>query len=323
MKILMVFPVKEEHLTAWRAQQHESVTALGVEVVKYYFVDRKSIFRLIKEGLNIRKIALLREVELIHVEWGSSCAFFTTLFSPVPVVVKFYGSDLYGNYNERGKKTVSGRISVLFSHLSALLAKRCIAVSNELKKKIMKPLRYKCHVVPLGVDINRFFPMSRIVARKKLKWEENRPVVIYFCGVAWVKDPRLAFRVIEIAKTAMPEIEFHVIKDQPFEEMFFYYNGADAMLMTSIHEGSNSSLKEAMACNLPIVSTDVGDAKERLNNVATSFVCSRNPHELAEKLCVILKECRRSNGREFVREVGLENVTERIIKIYSQILAKN
>ncbi len=323
MKVLMVFPVKASDLKAWRAQQHESLSALGIDVVTYYFVDRKVIFRILQQALEIRKIALIENVDLIHVEWGSSCSFFTALFSLVPVIVRFHGSDLYGNYNEREKRTIAGRISVLFSHLSTLLAERCIVVSNELKNMILQPLRYKCHVIPVGVDLNQFYPLCRLDARKKLKWEGDKPVVIYFSGVAWVKDRRLALQVIELAKAVMPEIEFHVVKDQPFEEMRFYYNAADALLMTSIHEGSNVSLKEAMACNLPIVSTDIGDARERLEGVTPSYVCSRDPHELAENLCLILKECKRSNGREVVREVGLENVTKRIIKIYSQILAKN
>ena len=49
-------------------------------------------------------------------------------------------------------------------------------------------------------------------------------------------------------------------------------NAIDVLLMTSHHEGSPMIIKEALACNTPIVSLDVGDVKERLMNIEGCYV---------------------------------------------------
>ena len=52
----------------------------------------------------------------------------------------------------------------------------------------------------------------------------------------------------------------------------YYMNSADCILFTSIQEGSPNVIKEALACNIPIVSTNVGDVKERLETIDGCFV---------------------------------------------------
>lgn len=320
----MVFAAEKKlnniYITPWGIQQYESLLTLGINVEKYYLMNRRSIIQLIKNAVKIRRIAILKKIDLIHIQWGTSSGFFCSLFSPVPVIVTFHGADLMGSYNQKGRKTLLGILSIVLSHLSTILITKGIVVSNQLKSKILKPFRYKCHVIPCGVDLKQFIPIDRLYARKVLNWDENKLVVIFFSGNSWKKDPNLAFQVIKSAKTIIPEMEFYIIENQPFEKMVFYYNAADALLMTSINEGSNVSLKEAMACNLSIVTTDCGDARERLENVTPSFVSSRNPQELAEKLIVILKERKRSNGRQFLEELSLENMAKKIIKVYNEAL---
>ncbi len=327
MNVLMVFAAQKElnkiYITSWEIQQHQALSALGINIEKYYLVDRRSLFQLMKNALKIRKIAIFKKIDLIHVQWGSSAGFFCSLFAPVPVIVTFHGCDLCGSFNRKGRKTTLGILSSIFSYLASALATKCIVVSNELRDKIPKPFRYKCHVIPCGVDLKQFIPMDKLYARKILVWDEDSPRVIFFSGKSWKKDPNLAIQVIEIAKNIMPEIELCIIENQPFEKMVFYYNAADAMLMTSIHEGSNVSLKEAMACNLPIVTTDCGDARERLKNVVPSFVPSRNPQEIAEKLIAVLKARKRSNGRQFIEELSLENIAKRIIEVYNEAVSRH
>lgn len=74
-----------------------------------------------------------------------------------------------------------------------------------------------------------------------------------------------------------------------------------------------------MACNLPVVSTDVGDVRDRLGPVSNSYVCS-DDSELVDALLSVLESGGRSDGREHVEDVRLERMGERIVAIYESLL---
>ncbi len=98
-------------------------------------------------------------------------------------------------------------------------------------------------------------------------------------------------------------------------------NACDVLVMTSIHEGSPMIIKEAMACNLPIVSVDVGDVKEVIGKTKNCFVTSRDPREIADKVVQVLRSNKRSDGRENIRHLKIQTIAERIINVYKEVLA--
>src|SRR4030042_4531165 len=102
-----------------------------------------------------------------------------------------------------------------------------------------------------------------------------------------------------------------------------YLNAADVLLLTSFHEGSPNVIKEAMACNCPVVSTDVGDVRWVVGNTSGYYISSFDPGELAEKikLAIVFREKhRQTNGRDRISELGLdsETVAKKIIDVYKK-----
>ena len=96
------------------------------------------------------------------------------------------------------------------------------------------------------------------------------------------------------------------------------YN-CDALLMTSMTEGSPQVIKEAMACGCPIVSVDVGDVAERTSGVEGCYVVpSRDPKDIAQALLQATAFEGKTNGREKIIEMGLSNelVASRLVEIY-------
>ena len=112
------------------------------------------------------------------------------------------------------------------------------------------------------------------------------------------------------------------LKDIPSDQVVYYYNAADVTLLTSLHEGSPNVIKEAMACNCPIVSTDVGDVKDVIADTDGCYITTYDPKDVVEKIKMALEFGKRTKGRERIVQAGLDSKTiaNKIINIYHQVL---
>ena len=101
-------------------------------------------------------------------------------------------------------------------------------------------------------------------------------------------------------------------------------SACDLFALPTKSEGSPQALKEAMACNCPIIATDVADIKHLLGDLDGHYLCSFDPNDVAEKLKLALSFNKRTNGRERIIELGLTNdlVAKRLVEIYQEVLKK-
>lgn len=141
------------------------------------------------------------------------------------------------------------------------------------------------------------------------------------------KRPEKNFRLSTEAVKRIndPEIRLHTVFDKPFLELIWYYNAADLLLLTSLWEGSPNVVKEAMSCNLPIVSSDVGDVRQIIGDTEGCFICKSNVINISEGIRGALKFKKKTNGRERIKELQLDatSVSRKIISIYSEVLKKS
>jgi len=298
-----------------------SIKELGVDVEYGHLSERKSPVKLFNAGLRLRKICKEKNIDFVHVFWGSTTAITAVIFSPCPVIISFSGSDLIGMVSENGKITLSGHISKFLSNSSALLAASIITKSENMRNELWKISKNKSTAIPNGLDLSKFKPMSQMEAQNYLGWSNEKKYIIFFSGLgATVKDLPLAQKIFSIIQKIIPDAEMKILNKIPHNELVYYYNAADVMLLTSFHEGSNNSLKEARACNLPIVSVNCGDAAERLKNVSNSYVIdSRDPEEIASNVLSVLKSDKRSNGALLSEDVKMETIAKKIVSVYNQL----
>lgn len=243
--------------------------------------------------------------DLIHANYGLMAPF--ALAQPnLPVVLSLWGTDLDGE----------------LGWLSKLCAKRCdatIVMSEGMKQE----LGQDCHVIPHGIDVDLFEPMSQSAAIDRLGWDPRAKHVLFpYKAEREVKNYPRAERIVDSVRDDVPEpIRLQTARDVPHEEMPLYMNAADCLLLTSDHEGSPNVVKEALACNLPVVSVDVGDVRERLDGVTPSEVC-RNDVELRLALAAVLNRGTRSNGREQADGISTEWMAARIHDVYREVCSQ-
>lgn len=304
-------------------QTRDSLKAAGVQVDHVYFTGRKNPVNCMKASLQLRKMAKQNGYDVVNQYWGGISSFFAVLFCPAPYIISLLGSDLYGQYKPDGSKTWMGKVLSFFSQLTCLQADGIIVMSEKMKQKLWASSQKKAVAIPEGISKGKFYLVDKQQARAKLNWNTAAPIVIYFAQTAYVKNMPLAKAAFEKLKEKISSAELKLIQGIPHAELIWYYNAADLLLLTSYHEGSNNSIKEAIACNLPVVSVDVGDARERLENITPSAVVNNfDAGQLAEAMQIILREQHRSNGRQTVHEVELPNIAARIIAFYQLIANK-
>lgn len=240
--------------------------------------------------------------DLVHANYGLMAPF--ALAQPnLPVVLSLWGTDLHGHV---------GR-------LSKLCARRCdatIVMSEGMRER----LGQDCHVIPHCVDFDVFEPMERERACDRLGWDPGAKHVLFpYKAEREVKNYPRAERILDAVRPDVPEpIRLQTARDVPHERMPLYMNAADCLLLTSDHEGSPNVVKEALACNLPVVSVDVGDVRERIADVTPSEVC-RNDEELRLALASVLNRDARSNGREQAEDISTEWMAEQIHDVYRSV----
>jgi len=222
-----------------------------------------------------------------------------------PVVLSLWGTDLYGRY---------GRVSRVCARLSDAVVVMSEAMADELDQD--------CHVVPHGVDIDLFAPEPQREAQADLGWDPDRNHVLFpYSPTTGVKDYPRAQRVVEATEERLDTpVELQVVKGEPHRRMARYMNAADALVLTSKWEGSPNATKEAMACNLPVVATDVGDVSEQLRGVRHSHVCASDG-DLTDALVDVLQAGERSDGRERAREYSLERMGDQLVDVYESVLS--
>jgi glycosyltransferase involved in cell wall biosynthesis len=176
-------------------------------------------------------------------------------------------------------------------------------------------------IVPNGVDLDLFKPMDKTMCRQGLGWDVEKKSVLFPANPSRPeKDFVLAKESVDLLDR---EVKIHVFEQVEHQRTPLFFNAADVVLLTSKWEGSPNVIKEALACGCPIVSTDVGDVRERMAGVEGCYVAiTREPKELAELIQKALLFKGRTKGRDRIVADGLDNrqVAKRLVEIYERAL---
>jgi glycosyltransferase involved in cell wall biosynthesis len=252
---------------------------------------------------------------MLHAHYGTMTSLACILACSKPLIITFRGSDLNYVKSDGILKNIIGKI---FSHISAFRARRVICVSQKLAEKLFVK-RSRVEVFPNGVNTDLFRPIPQQEARKVLGWNFIDKVVLFTSTNHRVKRLDIAQETIRLLRQKNPSVRLELLDGlHAHEDVPLYLNGADCLLLCSDTEGSPDIIKEALACNLPIVGVDVGDVVERLDGVSCSKVVCKKPEVLASAIENLFLSNQRSTGRDAIQrdQISEEDVADRILAIY-------
>ncbi len=297
-------------------RQITSLKQAGLRVSTFDVGTSHSPVHILRKCLELRRLVRQLRPDLVHAQYGTIVSVVGALAGP-PLVISFCGNDLRTGASVPKLRMYTG---FLLSNLAALRARKVICKSRELREALWW-CRHRAVVIPNGVDLDLFSPGPQEDARKQLGWESGSPIVILNVR----NDPKnkgldLATTALEIVRSRLPGAELRLIENVEPNMMPLYYRAADALLCASLSEGSPNVVKEALACNLPVISTAVGDVPERLAGVQPSAVVARDANAIGEALVQILLKRERSNGREYVAHLSQEQVAHRVLRVYQSVL---
>lgn len=310
MKVLFVASGNKSvgHVSAFVQSQYDSLQKEGLDMMMYPVVGH-GWKGYAKNLLALRRLIKKEKPEVVHAHY-SSCGYLVSLASlglKAKIVVSILGS-----FPRKSRKLKLVRFCV--DHVwDATIVK-----SERTRSQLDRDLP----VIPNGVDIDHFTIIEQEKAREMVGFDKDKKYVIF------VADPARPEKQFSLAQKAVEQLNGESVQlvpvyNKPHKEVVAYLCAADALIMTSSNEGSPNVIKEAMACNCPIVVTDVGDVRFVTGAIGGTYVSnSFNPEELSELLRKALDFGARTQGRERIINLGLtsQRVAQRIIQVYSSIV---
>lgn len=298
-------------------EQIESLQhSFNIDFEVYYIKGMESPLNYYLSIQEIRRVIRMKKFDLIHIHYGLSGLFLLSSFNPkIPVVLTLHGGDIL---KEQGKW--------MQIYLTKRILKKVnlIITLNEKMDLIARTYGLICRI-PCAVNTSLFYPSDTSNDKNS---DANTPRTIIFPSSRdrSVKNYPLFASVLDILNNKYNiqtrEIDLENMSRAAVRENF---QQAHLLLLTSISEGSPQVVKEAMACNLPVVSTRVGDVANLLSGVEGSAVCeSFSAEALAQQAYLSLtNQIKGKKGRDRIIELGLDDVStsQRIYEEYNRLVS--
>lgn len=258
----------------------------------------------IRAWRSLQRAIIDYQPDIIHAHYGL-CALIANLQCKVPVVATYHGSDI----NEKKVRWLS--------KIAIGLSEKNIFVSTSLRCIVNNPKRSE--VIPCGVDISKFYPMDKWKCREILGMNQRKTYILFSKEFAdEVKNYPLAKNAVEQLGKNVELLEFY---GYTREQVPLLYNAVDCGLLTSFTEGSPQFVKEAIACGCPIVSTDVGDVKEVINEVKNAFISTYEVDHVVNRLQKALSIGHLSKT-DLPIKYSTNNIVKSIFEIYNSVCVK-
>lgn len=321
MKVLVIsnmYPGKNSYLGIFIKQQvkdMENEDLCTIKVVK----NRKGSVAYVPFILKNIFYLLLGSYDIVHAYYGFHSALFAALIKRRPLIITFVGSDAV-------KEPSRNKVYRILQRFVVSRSNHIIAVSSKIKNILISDLgadSNKISVITFGIDFDLFKPIPQAKAREKLGFPSDKKLVLFPSNPKRIEKRFDIFnRAVELLQKDNHNIMPVILSNnrRPYSEVPLVMNACDVLVLTSDSEGSPTVIKEALACNLPIVSVDVGDTREVIKDATNCYICKQEPVNIAERIKLVLNNGIRTARRNNIKHLSSKKITRKILELYREII---
>jgi len=289
----------------WVRDQVDEVRRRGIDVDVFSFPPGRNEY--IPATRRLRALLRRERFDLVHAHYGLPgwCA---RLAGARPLIVTFHGTDVRHPVVGPLSRRLAWRVD-----LGAAVSRALFAPENG--RPGLPPVPGSA-VLPCGPDLARFGPIPRAEARRALGLAPDGRYLFFPANPA--RPEKRHDRAAALATAC--EAELLTGGSIEPERMPLWLNAANAVLVTSDYEGFGMAAVEALACEVPVLSTPVGVAPYALTGVE-GCLCARfdasiwsavaRPHLAAADP--------RAAGAARAASLSAERMAERVIEAYRDV----
>lgn len=305
MNVLLIGRSKKEgRLSPILLAQADSLVKEGIQI-SFFAVERGGISGYFNARTSLRKLTRTSQYDLFHAHYYTS-GILASLSGAKPLVVSLMGSEL--------KSGIAVRSIVRFfvNRIWVRTIVKSLAMFNDVGNN------QRVRIIPNGIDLQAFRPLDKIKCREIVGFDSSSKHILFLA------DPRRKEKNFTLASRAVSllsdnKVVLHTLYSIDHNEVPVYMAASDLLLLTSTHEGSPNVIKEAMACNLPIVSTPVGDVQDVICNTEGCFITGFDSMDVANKIKQALEFNKRTAGRIRMGRFDSKVIASSIIKLYKEV----
>jgi teichuronic acid biosynthesis glycosyltransferase TuaC len=223
-----------------------------------------------------------------------------------PVVVTLHGNDLF--------HPRSNRLTRAILPLTALPA----AVSREFSANLRGAGTTRTvAVLPVGIDLGRFRTIDRREARERLGLDPERPYLLF------PHDPSRPLKRFDRAREAAGDTTLLTMGNVPPDEVPYWINACNAVLVPSQAEGFGLSVIEALACGVPAFGTPVGIHPVALEGIAGAYCEPWDPGTWGAAVRTVVEEDDpRVEGRERAALFSADRMAARVVAAWRDVAGR-
>ncbi len=319
LRVLVVTAAYPEKGSSAGAFLEREVVGLRREGIDVTVLHLKGKLKYITGAMKVFAASFSRKYDIIHGHYVF-CGVVARCQFLKPVVISIWGAELLTNPDV--PDTLSRKIGrAITPTMARIVDWNTVPIFSMTKLLPGSSVR----VVTQGIDFTSFYPIPQLEARKKLGLDLNlNHRYILFCTDP--KRPQKGFPIAEAAVAQLRQegmdVELLVVNNLPQATLLLYYNAGDILVVPSYWESGPYVVKEAMACNLPVIATDVGDVRDVVQKTFGCVIAERNPEAFAAAIKQTLLSVRKTTGRQDIAHLTYRNFIEKVTSVYIDVLKR-